>query len=79
MEPSLQLHYFFKMGNALGGNSYTQTELILFHNTLHAGYFFMFCRLLTFFKIKLFKKIIQEHYESVKQFESRSGRAFCQA
>ena len=47
------------MGNAIGGNSYTQTELILFNNTLHAGYFFMFCRLLTFFKIKLFKKIFR--------------------
>ena len=31
------------------------------------------CRLLTFFKINFFKKIFQEHYQSVKQFGSRSG------
>ena len=29
-----------------------------------------FCRLLTFFKINFFKKFFQEHYKSVKQFET---------
>ena len=31
------------------------------------------CRLLTFFKINFFNKFFQEHYQSVKQFGSRSG------
>ena len=35
------------------------------------------CRLLTFFKINLFKKFFQEHYQSVKQFGSRSGTMLC--
>ena len=34
------------------------------------------CHLLTFFKIILFKKIYQEHYQSVKWFGSRSGLTF---
>ena len=39
-----------------------------------------FCRLLTFFKIFFFsKKIFQEHYQSVKQFGSRSGPTFCRS
>ena len=39
------------------------------------GNFFIifFCCLLTFFKINFFKKIFQEHYQSAKQFGSRSG------
>ena len=37
------------------------------------------CRLLTFFKMNFFKKIFQEHYQSVKQFGSRSGPMFCQS
>ena len=35
------------------------------------------CRLLTFFKMNFFKKFFQEHYQSVKQFGSRSGPMFC--
>ena len=31
------------------------------------------CGLLTFFKINVFKKFFQEHYQSVKQLGSRSG------
>ena len=34
--------------------------------------FMVSCHLL-FFKINVFKKLIQEHYQSVKQFGSRSG------
>ena len=37
------------------------------------------CRLLTFFKIFFFKKIFQEHYQSVKQFVSRSLPTFCRS
>ena len=37
------------------------------------------CRLLTFFKINVFKKIFQEHYQSIKWFGSRSGPTFCQS
>ena len=36
----------------------------------------LLCQLLTFFNINLFKKFYQEHYQSVKQFGSRSGRTF---
>ena len=40
--------------------------------------FFCFCcHLLTFFKINVFQKFFQEHYQSVKQFGSRSGPMFC--
>ena len=35
------------------------------------------CRLLTFFKTNVFKRFFQEHYQSVKQFGSRSGMTFC--
>ena len=35
------------------------------------------CRLLTFFIINFFEKFFQEHYQSVKQFGSRSGPMFC--
>ena len=31
------------------------------------------------FKIKFFKKLFQEHYQSVKQFGCRSGPTFCQS
>ena len=44
-------------------------------NSLLAGYFFFFLRLLSadfFFKINFFKKFFQEHYQSVKRFGSRS-------
>ena len=34
------------------------------------------CRLLTFFKITFFKKLFQEHYQSGKRIESRSGPTF---
>ena len=34
--------------------------------------------MLTFFKINFFKKLFQEHYQSIEQFGSRSGRTFCQ-
>ena len=45
-----------------------------------AGYFFMiFCYLLRFFKINFFKIFFKEYYQSVKQFESRSGSTFSQA
>ena len=37
------------------------------------------CRLLTFFKIKIFKKLFQEHNQSVKQFGSISGPTFCKS
>ena len=33
-----------------------------------------YCRLLTYFKINIFKNFFQEHYHSVKQFGSRSER-----
>ena len=36
-------------------------------------------RLLTFFKINLFKKIFQEHHQRVKQFWFRSGATFCRS
>ena len=39
----------------------------------------LFCRLLTFFKLNFFKKFFQEHYQSVKQFGSRSGPTLCWA
>ena len=32
-----------------------------------------------FFKINFFEKFFQEHFQSVKQFESRSDLTFCQA
>ena len=32
---------------------------------------------LTFFKINFFQKKIQEHYQSVKQFGTKSGPTFC--
>ena len=32
-----------------------------------------------FFKINLFKKLFQEHYQGVKQFGSRSGPTFCRS
>ena len=35
--------------------------------------------LLTFFKIKFFKKLFQEHYQCVKQFGSKSGPTYCQS
>ena len=35
------------------------------------------CRLLTFFKMNLFKKFFQEHYQSVKRLGFRSGPMFC--
>ena len=39
------------------------------------GNFSRFCRrLMTFFKINLFKKFFQEHYQSVKRFESNQDR-----
>ena len=37
----------------------------------------LFCHLMTFFKINIFKKFFHEHYQSVKQFGSRSGLTFC--
>ena len=37
------------------------------------------CRLLTFFKINLFKILFQEHYQSVQQLGSRSNLTFCRA
>ena len=37
------------------------------------------CHMLTFFKINLFKKFLQEYYKSVKEFGSRSGPAFSQS
>ena len=37
------------------------------------------CRLLTLFKINFFKKFFHEHYQSVKQFGSRSGPTFCRS
>ena len=42
------------------------------------NFFTIFCRLLIFFKIKLFEKFFQEYHQSVKQFWSRSDRTFCQ-
>ena len=39
------------------------------YNYLHAGLFCMlFCRLKIFFKLTFFKKILQEYYQSIKQF-----------
>ena len=40
-----------------------------------------YCRLLTFFEFHFFKNFFQEHYQSVKQFGSRSGTdlTFCQS
>ena len=35
------------------------------------------CCLLIFFKINFFKKFIQEHQQSIKQLESRSGQTLC--
>ena len=44
------------------------------------GYFsWYFCRLQIFFKVCLFEKFFNEHYQSVKQFGSRSGLTFCRA
>ena len=43
------------------------------------NFYHFFCRLPTFFKINSFKKLFQEHYQSVKQFESRSGPTFCRS
>ena len=40
---------------------------------------FFCCRLLTFFKINFFEKFFQEHYQSVKQFGSRSGPTLCRS
>ena len=37
------------------------------------------CCLLTFFIITFFKKSFQEHVQSVKQFEIRSGPTFCRS
>ena len=39
--------------------------------SLHVGFC---CCLSTFFKIILFKKFFQEHYQGVKRFGSRSGQ-----
>ena len=39
----------------------------------------LFCRLLTSFKIYFFKKFFWEHYQSVRQFGSRSGPTFCRS
>ena len=45
--------------------------------TLHAGYFFMLLLSVDFFSKSTFsKKVFQEHYQSVKQFGSRSGSIF---
>ena len=38
------------------------------------GNFSCFCCLSTFFKIILYKKFFQEHYQGVKRFGSRSGQ-----
>ena len=49
-------------------------------SSLHAGYFSCFCcRLLPFFKINFFKKLFQKHFQSVKQFRSRSGPTQCRS
>ena len=43
-------------------------------NFVQAGYFpMLMLYLLTFFKLNFYKKLVQEHYWSVKQFGSRSG------
>ena len=46
---------------------------INFNSACRVFFFMLCCRLLTFFKIKLFIKFFQENYQSVKQFRSRSG------
>ena len=48
--------------------------------SLHAGKFFIiFCRLLIFFKIDIFKKFFQDYHQSAKQFGPRSGPTFSRA
>ena len=37
------------------------------------------CRLLMFFKMNIFEKLIREYHQSVKQFGSRSSPTFCRA
>ena len=44
-----------------------------------AGYFFLLLSSADFFKISILKIIIQEHYQSVKQFGSKSGPTFCRS
>ena len=52
----------------------SQTDIAL------VGNFSCFCCcLLTFFKINFFKKLFQEHFQSVKWFGSRSGPTFCRS
>ena len=43
------------------------------------NFFMIFLSSAIFFQNQLFQKILQEYNQSVKQFESRSGLALCQA
>ena len=56
----------------------TRNALIVF-NSLHAGYIFTCFVIMLTFQYSLFQKIVQEHYQSVKRFGSRSGPTFCRS
>ena len=67
-------------GKITNDSSKGSVFLYIVTKPLHTGYFSGFCcRLLTIFKSNLFKKIFQEHYQSVKQLGSRSGPTFCRS
>ena len=59
--------------------------LMFFYHVLYDSFlkldvqnsFLPLCMLVFFFKTNFFKKKILEHYQSVKQFESRVGLIFC--
>ena len=46
---------------------------------IHSCFSCFCCGLLNFCKIIFFKKLFQEHYQSVKWFGSSSGQIFCQS
>ena len=53
------------------------SKIIAFFSLLTLMFHGFCCCLLAFFKLTFFKMIFQEHYQSVKQFGSRSVPTIC--
>ena len=51
----------------------------IYVNFASSEIFHEFCLLLIFVQNNFFEKFFQKNHQSVKQFGSRSGQAFCQA
>ena len=66
---------YFSANERKHANVRSYQDLLFFDNDyLHDGHFFMLLvASADFFKVNFFKKFFQEHYQSVKQFESGSG------